>query len=200
MLPSTTYERITWECRWFFEGKVPETFIRLFQGIEIETRTDVYLFKGLSNGSINTTEGIKLREGGLEIKTLQEEVEIKDPFLRLQKWRKVRSEIPQGFKDSYESLDLTKRRKLVRHSMDSEDQLVRVSHMPLHGCNMELTAFENPFEKYWTFGLEAYGQENVMQDYLIDLYKDLQERDEIISIINTGVCESYPQWLSGFHN
>ena len=147
------------ECRWFSKQALPKVIENIFHGVQTLTRTDAYWTKELFEHPFDRTKGIKLREGGFEIKSLLETTNDSTVPGHIQKWCKVRREIPDAIDMSSHWLEVTKKRQLLRFDLDNPKTPAAVSTLLDEGCNAELTRFGPPFDHYWTFGLEAYGQD-----------------------------------------
>ena len=190
------FEIISLECRWFFKRAVPLTLAKLFEGTDQEIRTDVYWIKGISQNSNETNNGVKLREGRLEIKKKIEEMLVPEIPGIVQKWKKTGQLPPQIAKIDTDWLKITKKRKLNKYKIENGHISGPVVEYPSSGCNFELTLFEKPFEKYATVGFEAYGKEqNLLENLLITF-------NEIIKVVGSGEVfisensKSYPEWLA----
>lgn len=196
----TTIEYISLESRWFFLQPILKEIQEMFIGINIETRTDVYWTHKMHFDTPVTNEGIKLREGGFEIKELLEEVTHLDIPGKVEKWRKVRKPIPSDIDLAEDWAHVLKNRQLIIFEI-LPDQINRpVSYSPNQGCQVELTSFGIPFENHWTFGLEAFGNDVDLSSNLTHGYiKCLEKCKELKDILKLDYSNSYPEWLAKFH-
>ena len=195
---SNITEYISLECRWFLVKPIAKEILDMFRGLDVETRTDVYWTRNMYLVHPILDEGIKLREGGLEIKTILKKVEGLAIPGKVQKWRKIRKPIPPDIDLSNGWTEVPKRRQMIRYELFPDHIAGPVSHFPDQGCHIELTSFESPFENYWTFGIEAYGHDYELNGNLVRVYdKIVGQSSELKQILNNESSRSYPEWLAG---
>jgi len=192
------FEYYSLESRWFyFDLLVPSFIDDFFKNIKHESRTDVYLMDQLRQVPPITNKGIKLREGGYEIKSLLKEYLDSSIPGKVQSWKKTRSTIPNDIDLDESWQKVFKTRQMIRYEIRSETITEAVSYFPSQGCNVELTKFGSPFEKYWTFGFEAYGNDVDLHNNLRKIFKHISIQikgiDGVLQIENS---KSYPEWLA----
>jgi len=199
----------TVEIRWFYRGEIPGEIQSWFDQIVdqrtqpiIQTpRTDTYL---LEQG--NTSLGIKLREGRLEIKQRVREygqIEFsQDVNGIVEGWRKWSFLIapeqtnllsPKILSDTW--IDVKKERKLYNFIITH--QAVKSSPMPDYssgGCNFELTQIHFWGDTWWSIGLEASGEENSNYDRLKIATKNILSLPPPQSM-KAHDSRGYPKWL-----
>ena len=196
---SILFEFITLECRWFFSKPVPVSIKQIFEDIPVEKRTDIYWIKVLKENLGSTEQGMKLREGRLEVK--QRLNEINDPLLPgiIQKWKKTGELIPENINLGQDWMEIPKKRQLIKYELVKGYLKGPVQSYPASGCNMELTTFGKPFEDHWTFGFEAYGKSQDLMKLLHLLYELVQEPIISSQIFSTKNSKSYPEWIQSVY-
>jgi hypothetical protein len=193
-------EYISLESRWFLKQPIPREIREMFIDVNIETRTDIYWTHKMHFHTPVTTEGIKLREGGFEVKELLKEVRHLDIPGKVEKWRKLRKPIPSGIDLDKDWTHVLKNRQLIVYEILPDRMKVPVSYSPDQGCQVELTTFGMPFEDHWTFGLEAFGNTPDLNSNLTRGYLKCLERCKVLKdILSMDYSYSYPEWLAKFH-
>lgn len=197
----------TLEVRWFYEGSIPQPVLNWFRehAAQLETqppRVDYYL--RLDNGD---SQGIKLREGRIEVKERQRQfgiVQFHDRVAgKVEAWHKISRELGE-ISDELARLaspkttwiGVGKERKVLRfRNIDlGKIEPTPLSERPERGCNLELTAVQIYGREWWTMGFEAFGDE-------INLEQDLSAT--INATLAIGIPPSldaehsfgYPRWL-----
>ncbi|MCD4732594.1 MAG: hypothetical protein K8R74_18490, partial [Bacteroidales bacterium] len=193
------------EIRWFIKGKIPTSVFDWFIGLNSNyvnqpERTDHYLLLK-SNDSL----GIKLREGRIEIKQLKQYIGQISPGKNIvgnaETWNKWSFELDQAKKIlskdllKNEWLAITKNRILVNYGITEENivsQKKPISYQ--NGCITELTSINLNNEDWWSFGLEAYGEENRQKDNLVLIsHLILNDKGNIRLSLNESL--SYPGFI-----
>jgi len=198
------------EIRWFIKGKIPTSVFDWFIGLNDNyvnqaKRTDYYLLLK-SDDSL----GIKLREGKVEIKQLNQFIGNISPGKNIngnaETWNKWSFELDQAknilSKDLLNNkwLAITKNRILVNYGITEENivsQKKPISYQ--NGCITELTSINLNNEDWWSFGLEAYGEENRQKDNLVLIsHLILNDKGNIRFSLNESL--SYPGFIKLFGN
>lgn len=176
------------EIRWFMKGHIPDStfnwFISLNNNyINQPERIDFYLPL-----KPDDTLGIKLREGKIEIKkrishngNISPGNNVSGVAEKWQKWSFGLKEANQAFPDfaaSNKWIPVSKTRILVNYGITEENIVTQKEEIVYqNGCLTELTSIRINNENWWTFGLEAYGEENRLMDNLV-LISHLLLRDK----------------------
>ncbi|MBE9492068.1 MAG: hypothetical protein IMY70_04225 [Bacteroidetes bacterium] len=193
------------EIRWFIKGKIPPTIFDWFIGlndnyINQAERIDYYLLLQ-SDDSL----GIKLREGRVEIKQRTNQIGNITPGENVagiaEKWRKWSFELNEANQILSDELiknewcSVSKTRILVNYGI-SQDNIVAQKEEVIYknGCLTEITSLKINNENWWTFGLEAYGEENRLLDNLV-LISHLILNDKSTIQLTLHDSLSYPGWL-----
>lgn len=177
------------ELRWFLSGKLPSDVVTWFEQDELggqlrspEAREDVYLY---------TPEceymGIKLRQGRLEIKWRQAELEILS-FAKvegkLEKWGKWLCEDPTA--ESFKPENVLGQKSWV------SVKKVR-SQRSYDGCSLELTQLNFQDNAWWTLAFETIGTDARAMDNLQNISQMVfKTYPKSISVQNSY---AYPKWL-----
>jgi hypothetical protein len=181
------------EIRFFYDNE-PVEFIEWFNDNELtksfDERTDRYL---LFPSSVHV--GVKFREGRFEIKSFVKDVGVLNDTIPVGAWEKWSSpdlfgEI--GITDS-EWLGVTKLRSLLT-LIDGRPVEWRPDRNA--ACNAEIAIISTNGQFWWTFNLEAYGQNafyNLEKGWQYMLEAGLSER-----LFLEENRMSYPEWLRRF--
>jgi hypothetical protein len=178
------------EVRWFISGELPAEVSAWFVGDiggqlqPSETREDVYLY---------TPEceymGIKLRQGRLEIKWRQAELEILH-FARLEgkleKWSKWLCEDPTS--ESFKPERVLKQKSWLKIGKVRSQRLYE-------DCALELTQLKIEDRKWWSLALETVGTEPPQMDKLQSVL-ELVGKTYTGSQLQTQNSYAYPQWIA----
>jgi hypothetical protein len=184
---------ITWEIRWFQQGKIPPEVEQWFKfncpgklDSSPETRIDRYLFLPESK-----TVNLKLREENLELKTRQ--VQLEQRQFAQGRWQ---GKIEQWAKWVYR--DLTQQ-KIILLPIASQRHWLSIYKKRQQRCYENIAAeitqlcFGNSL--WWTLAFEMANIESPQ-------YSDFCEGIELFSQLYPGSClsseqsYSYPHWLS----
>lgn len=198
----------TYEVRWFNSGDIPENIESWFKHNCLvsptklpEKREDVYLYTPKCNYL-----GIKLRQGGLEVKWRCPETEIMQSGSSIkgnvEKWKKWRCYDSTG--ESFSVQQMTDNPVWVKVEKVRYSQLYTVvSKLPKavstdididNGCSLELTSVEINETKWWSIALEAFGENFNLKDNLLAT-GDLIFRDYESLLLQTENSFSYPSLL-----
>ncbi|MER2623209.1 MAG: hypothetical protein ABTS22_04640 [Accumulibacter sp.] len=154
--------------------------------------------------------GLKVRGSatGVEVKGLiaviQDDLRV-SPFAGpIELWAKWTSEVLQL--DSVPTISTEKQRWLrtfdttvitpVDIPLDSDEQPLRGTVLPVRGCNVELVKVRllPTEETWWTYALEAFGTLETVENSLRTVAKILIARHE--PALGNPLVASYPAWLS----
>jgi hypothetical protein len=197
----------TVEMRWFYEGEIPASMWAWFRSDMQHTdvqpaREDCYL-------SLPDCDslGIKLRQGRIELKQHCQEygaVRVHERIAGVpQLWRKwsfllADSHLmPAGVPGQPPGwIPVRKERALRTYRVAGEGTVTALppGEFPPRGCHLELTELRVQARMWWTFGLEASGEETTLHsDLLLVARKTLAVGDP--PSFAPGDCSSYPRWL-----
>ena len=169
----------TAEVRWFYWGTVPRAVVDwLEQGTDLPERQtprrDHYL-RLPGNASL----GIKLREGRIEVKRRTQQRGTarfgENVVGTVEHWRKwsFPMEAAQAGADAWLTpatawIPIDKARRLRRYGLAADGTLSQVSlgRMPQRGCEFELSEVRAGGGTWWSVCLEAFGQEDSLEDSL----------------------------------
>jgi hypothetical protein len=170
----------TYEVRWFNSGNIPENIESWFKhGCLLsptklpEKREDVYLYTPKCNYL-----GIKLREGGLEIKwryvektAMQFGSSVEGNIEKWKKWRCLDSSEEsfslQQIGDNPVWVKVGKvRSSQLYEIVEKKPQAVSNDANVDNGCSLELTNVEINGNKWWSIALEAFGEDTNLKDNL----------------------------------
>lgn len=181
----------SYEIRWFNSGKIPENIQYWFKQNCLSTSTklaekreDVYLYTPKCDYL-----GIKLRQGGLEIKWRYPEISaINFGSLvegNIEKWKKWRCLDSTEESFSLEQISenpvwvkVRKVRYLQRYQIQDKLPQAVSSDVNINNCcSLELTNIEINCNEYWSLALETSGEDcdfkdnlHVMADFLLKRY------------------------------
>jgi hypothetical protein len=165
-------ELSTLEIRWFLRGPIPDSVSDWFLALGSEPgtlspRVDHYLRTPGKPGL-----GIKLREGGLEVKVREAEeglVRLRGGMVGLlERWTKWRFDIllaptTEGRVSGPDTrwTAVEKRRTVRRYTTTADGQVVEVAcgTIPTAGCATELASVSVSGSTWWTLAFEAHGEE-----------------------------------------
>ena len=163
------------------------------EGVREDDRTDSYL------KSNNITIGIKIREGKHEIKvkTAPDQMIEIGTIEDWGKWSNVaEKKIVNTVKKSYGSdwVDIVKTRWKKKYDLDSRDGAIQYTKkMPVDGCGAEFTELViGGKEKWYTFGLEAFGNFKHCKKNLLETIRFLELEKIDFSEFK---CLSYPEFI-----
>ncbi|MEM6755234.1 MAG: hypothetical protein AAF630_19960 [Cyanobacteria bacterium P01_C01_bin.38] len=168
----------TYEVRWFNSGNIPENIESWFKHCLLsptklpEKREDVYLYTPGCDYL-----GVKLREGGLEIKWRYSETAMQFGSLiagNVEKWKKWRCSDSSGESFSLQKINNNPtwvKVGKVRYSqfyqiVEKKPQAVSDGVGVNSGCSLELTNVEINENKWWSISLEAFGEDCDLQNNL----------------------------------
>jgi len=207
------------EIRWMFDGELNRGVESWFKDGEfepsIQERKDQYLiFPGMK------FVGIKLRESKLEFKPLIQSNVVTLPELgsgKVELWEKwsIEKSAAGDFLHSFAGTDphhwisVYKKRMLRKYSCVGDVvKEIDVSKRPAEGCGIEITELKipNPLNhvgndqvKYWTFGFEAFGNDENTATILDKTVKEffhnnlLEKLDDFSLLVKDSM--SYPEFL-----
>ncbi len=170
----------TYEVRWFNSGNIPENIESWFKHSCLlsstkvpEKREDVYLYTPKCDYL-----GIKLRQGGLEIKWRDRDINgmqfnslVKGNVEKWKKWR-----CSDSSEESFSLQQIGDNPVWVKVGKVRYSQLYQVVGKKAeavasdagvdNGCSLELTDVEINGNKWWSIGLEAFGEDCDLQNNL----------------------------------
>lgn len=179
------------ELRWFISGELPSEISAWFVQDKLggqlqpsETREDVYLY---------TPEceymGIKLRQGRLEVKWRQAELEIL-PFARiegkLEKWSKWLCEDPK--EESFKPERVLKQKSWLKIGKVRSQRLY-------DSCALELTQLNIRDCKWWSLALETLGTEPQQMNKLQSIFESVGKTYSG-SHLQAQNSYAYPKWIA----
>jgi hypothetical protein len=197
----------TTEVRWFHQGSVPPEFVTWFHGgvwrpTEATARTDYYLHLADGDGL-----GIKLRQGQLQIKQRHKVhglVRLHQQAVgKVESWRKWSFGLTRPTDQVTSSLTpvstwvgVRKQRQLLKWQImhQASFKAVPVDEQPEEGCGLELTRIDVGGQRWWSIGIEAFGQAASLYENLI-----LTARHTLGSsappTLSAEASFGYPEWL-----
>ena len=165
-----------------------------------DTRTDHYLnLAGSENMSV------KVREGRLEVKRRNQNVEIAELHPKvtghLENWRKWSVDLgnvkwPSSSRPTETWIPVFKSRRLCTYQfLSGRWQPVSLDHAQFDsGCEMELTKLKVGSQVWWTVAFEAFGPADSNRAALLSvssqIFAELEPPD-----LSTGNSFGYPWWL-----
>lgn len=204
------YVVTTAEIRWFYKGEIPADFLKWFGGFnglfeEQGVRTDLYL-----KMNENTNYGIKLREGKFEVKKITankgilsaNHVEgIADTWIKWSLKADEQEEIDMAFRDSAHWIEVEKKRMMQKFIPDDKGHLIPhpTEFFPPKGISVELSRIFHNKEKFWTFGMEAFGHDNEIVDLLQSCFRHFFAKRPPTAL-SLDHSFSYPEWLRYLSN
>ncbi|WNZ22752.1 hypothetical protein HJG54_07720 [Leptolyngbya sp. NK1-12] len=195
----------TLEVRWFFRGRLPEEFYRWFPEAgadKPETRTDWYLY------SPDRGLGIKLREGGLEIKQRlanQGKSKLaKRVRGRVEQWLKWHFPIEQTADGAMAELGeswmpVAKKRWCQHYAFTPDGAIQRVDsedseELMQQGCTLELSELQVWNQDWHSLCFEAFGPPEMLDQILTNTVQ--QVHHEIgLPVLKARDSFGYPAWL-----
>jgi hypothetical protein len=197
--------RLTAEVRWFWEGAPPSSFQEWFVNAgpnwavlgDCQTRTDEYLVD-----SSQRALGIKKRGGqeAVEIKGLIESreatAELAGCVSPIELWAKWLSSALAL--DSAALIKVRKRRWMRKFRLvtGAAVECTGSTEARTSGCDAELTLLAVDGSAWWTFGLEAFGDLEQVENDLAVTVAVLADRNP--PALPWGEAKSYPRWLASF--
>jgi hypothetical protein len=198
----------TVEVRWFGEGAVPPGLEAWFRQGEIEAeeqprRTDHYL-----RPTSGDFQGIKLREGRIEIKRRERSYGVVPLHLRVaglvECWRKWSFGLAPAMDNLEEVLapasswiGVRKERRLRLYSLAAGDGIAAITtdEVPERGCGLELTRLAVAGEAWWSLGFEAFGGTTSFRGDLFPVIEHVLALGQAPVLDAQASC-SYPAWLT----
>ena len=195
--------RLTAEIRWFWAGAAPAVFQDWFVGVgpnwtalgDSQTRTDEYL-----RDNSQCELGIKKRGGqdGVEIKgliaTRKTNLALAGCSAPVQLWAKWPS---SALNIDGAALVCVQKRRWMRKFRAGTGVAVECTGCdePRNsGCDAELTLLEVNGLAWWTFGFEAFGELERVEEDLAVTVAALAGRNP--PMLPRGEASSYPRWLA----
>ena len=195
--------RLTAEIRWFWAGAPSADFQEWFTGAgpnwvaltDCQTRTDEYL-----RDNSQSILGIKKRGGqaGVEIKgliaTRKTTRELAGCFAPVQLWTKWHSNALNI--DSAALIRVQKRRWMRKFRLGAGAAVEGLGpdEQRKSGCDAELTLLDVQGGVWWTFGFEAFGELDRVEDDLAATVAVIAARNP--PLLPRGEASSYPPWLA----
>lgn len=200
---------LTTELRWIYQGTPPEKITHWFQydcpGEYIgtpQTREDLYLYTPDSD-YLN----IKLRQERLEIKWRQVELGVVSFGSswegNLEKWDKcicedLSARIPANAATTgtWVSIKKTRTQRTYQFIPGQSIKSVPVDRQIPQGCNIELTQLTLEDRDWWSFGLEAFGEESTLIENLQSTARLVSRSYPAEFQLSVGDSFAYPKLLS----
>ena len=194
----------TLEVRWFFRGGLPAEVEDWYLSAVGEAQSQPARIDAYLPLPDDDTLGVKLREGGLEVKR-----RVKDHGLvqfspevvgKLEHWQKWQFAAEKRFSDSpHDWIEVWKQRWL--RVCDCDADAVRVIEpgevFPSQGCSWELTQVRVGNARWWSMGFEAFGADEGLDRLLTLTAQGLLSTAAPIKFMAEH-SKSYPAWLSNF--
>jgi hypothetical protein len=195
----------TTEVRWFASGTLLPSFVEWFTnggrtGI-LEIRYDVY------RAGHSPDIGLKQRDHGpLEAKLrrgINGSLHLDDGVHgRIEEWQKVRvPDLADGEDAGHEWIEVHK--VVVTRTFEvGVGGVIEVEHRGLDvpGCDVEIASIEAAGTVAWTFGLEAWGSDDVRRAVLEGALAEFVARSKRFPpdfLSSLGPDIGYPEWLAG---
>lgn len=195
--------RVTAEVRWFYEDRLPVSVADWFRGLpgtwrEEGIRVDRYLYP--THPALN----VKLREGAVEVKRrdVGGEPVVFAQRVRgtLEQWRKW--SLP-GIEDQalaeatppyWAAVRKQRFRRIYRVDEAAGVVPVKERDEPPQGCELELARLEIDGVFWWTLCLEAFGEEAMLRDVLVQTATHLFAVG-LPPVLAADHAAGYPAWL-----
>lgn len=178
------------ELRWFISGELPSDVSTWFERDKLggclqapEAREDVYLYVPKCEYM-----GIKLRQGRLEVKWRQAELEIlrlERVEGRLEKWSKWLCEDPTS--EAFQPKRVSNQKSWVKIGKVRSQRLY-------DDCALELTQLTIKDNTWWSLALETFGAELQKIDTLQNIF-ELVSNTYIGSQLQIQNSFAYPKWI-----
>jgi hypothetical protein len=178
------------ELRWFIPGELPSDVSSWFEQDELggqlrspEEREDVYLYVPGCESM-----GIKLRQGRLEIKWRQAELEVlsfEKVEGKLEKWGKWLCEDPT--EESFKPENVSGQKLWVRIGKVRSQRLY-------DGCALELTQLTIHNHTWWSLALETLGADARAQDKLQSIFESVGKTYTGLQLPAQN-SYAYPKWI-----
>ena len=168
----------TLEVRWFRPGAAPEPILVWFLAFHSQPeRVPRRVDRDLRVPQEVTSVGIKLREGGLEVKMREQEHGLLRMHARVRgvleqwcKWRfplaRTAGTTPPWSRPDTSWVDVSKQRLVHRFSVAPTARVVHVApgEYPSRGCVLELTEVGVGGRQWWTLCFEAFGDAATLRE------------------------------------
>jgi hypothetical protein len=190
------------ELRWFYRGDLPEEIANWFNTLgandtDADVRTDVYLESG------SPEVGIKIRQGNLEVKHLQQQfdkIDI-DGFneSNVEQWSKWichdrAAHAPATGKQGWIQVDKVRQQRFYRVEFGDPLKLVPISTPRKNATAIELTTLQLHGRAWWTLACEYLGNNISIDRQFLPIVQAL-----LVSypgtIATPSISGGYPQWL-----
>jgi hypothetical protein len=190
------------ELRWFYSGSLPDEIANWFDTLlgeplaAADARSDFYL------QSSSPDVGVKIRQGNLEIKHLQQQfgkIEI-DRFgqSQVEQWSKWichdRSASPTAGKQGWIQVDKVRQQRLYQVEFSDPIQLIPIGTPSKNAAAIELTTLQLRGQTWWTIACEYLGDNISIDRQFLPLVRCLIHKYPL-SISIPSVAGGYPQWL-----
>ncbi|AFY94198.1 hypothetical protein [Chamaesiphon minutus] len=192
----------TIELRWFYRGDLPAEIANWFDtlgsnGTDADARTDFYL------QSSSPEVGIKIRQGNLEVKHLQQQfdkIDI-DRFgeSNIEQWSKWichdrSAHAPATRKQGWIQVDKVRQQRFYRVEFSDPLKLIPISTPRKNAAAIELTTLQLCGQAWWTIACEYLGDNiSIDRQFLPIVRALLVSYPQTIS--KSSISSGYPQWL-----
>jgi hypothetical protein len=192
----------TIELRWFYRGDLPAEIAEWFNTLganstDADTRTDFYL------QSSSPDVGIKIRQGNLEVKHLQQQfdkIDI-DRFGEsyVEQWSKWicddrAAHPPATGKQGWIQVDKVRQQQFYRVEFSDPIKLIPISTPRENAAAIELTTLQLHGRAWWTIACEYLGDDMSIDRQFLPIVQAL-----LVSypgaIATPSSSGGYPQWL-----
>jgi hypothetical protein len=192
----------TIELRWFYREDLPAEIANWFDtlgsnGTDADVRTDFYL------QSSSPEVGIKIRQGNLEVKHLQQQFDKIDldrfGESNVEQWSKWicddRSAHPPATgKQGWIQVDKVRQQRFYRVELDDPLQLMPIGTPRKNAVAIELTTLQLHGRTWWTLACEYLGDNISVDRQFLSIVRTL-----LVSYPQTrsqpSISGGYPQWL-----
>jgi hypothetical protein len=193
----------TIELRWFYRGHVPAEIANWFDTLggvrsPADTRTDFYL------QSSSPDIGVKIRQGNLEVKHLQQQFDKIDidgwSESKVEQWSKWichdrSAHSPATEKSGWIQVDKVRQQRFYRVEFSDPIKLTPISTPRKNAAAIELTALQLRDEAWWTLACEYLGDNISIDRQFLPMVKML-----LIgypgAIATPAIAGGYPEWLT----
>jgi len=197
------------EARWFYGGTIPPQVLQWFREERGSLEEPAYRVDYYLRLPDRDSLGIKLREGRLEIKQRHRRygpIELHERATGLvEHWRKwsfestqVSDRFPQAMVSDPSWIGVSKWRRLFRYRITKDSDVVPMDAVeyPEQGCDLELTTVKVEGREWWTWGIEAFGEETALQRNLMLVVTQIFATHGPPIVLGASHSHSYPAWLA----
>ena len=192
----------TIEVRWFYRGNVPDEIANWFDTLAgvrspADTRADFYL------QSSSPDIGVKIRQGNLEVKHLQQQFDKIDidrlGESKVEQWSKWicddrSAHAPDPGKPGWIQVDKVRQQRFYRVESSDPIGLIPIGTARKNAVAIELTTLQLRGQAWWTIACEYVGNNIAIDRQFLSIVKTvLISYPDPISL--PSISGGYPQWL-----